>query len=279
MPIRLIELSDKQKILALDQLIFGEFDGGWKDKDFDHYFNYGTCFAYYEEDKPDEILGYVFSRPTSTHSHISNIGVKKECEGKGIGKALMKISMLKEEELAKKRPFSMKLQVSVDNERALNFYQNLGYVEISRSAKWIQMEAKALPQLFKEKQSNPSATSEKPKNKSTKPSSHPASNGTKEDHSDKPDANPPSPAPWKRPKPNSERNHFFSFQVLVSFTSIALGGTIIAIGIICSIYPLVGIGAGLCFCGLAGVASNLFFSSKGKNNIEHPLGQEQPAPV
>lgn len=277
MPIRLIEQSDKQKILELDQHIFGKIDGGWRSKDFMHYFHQGTCFLYYEEHNPEEILGYIFSRPTSSHSFVSNIGVKKEYEGRGIGKKLMKMAMLKEEEQAKKRPFSMRLQVRENNLRALGFYHHLGYVETSRSSGLIQMEAKELPQLFKEKEKpasetpappkksrNSSATSSfshKPKTKADKPNTPP-----------KPENPPLNQSNQPLYQRRSEKNNFFSFQVLASITGIALGGAFIAIGIICSIHALIGIGVGVCFCGLAGLSSYLFFSSKERNRKrDHPL--------
>ena len=316
MPIRLIKESDEEQILALDYLIFGNIDGGWTHEDFITYFSPGTCFAYYDEEKPDEIMGYIFSKPYSMRSHVSNIGVKKEYEGHGIGKELMKAAMLKEEEQAKKRPFSIRLQVRTDNQRALNFYQNLGYIEYNRTAGWIHMEAKTLPPQFKEKQSRPATTTSKEAEEikiSTAKTKHSffvttdsqpkvtssetkcpvpaktdeAMNVTKSEvkHSRPPrrveqfktiEAKAKHHAPAKTNEQikalDSETNYFFSLQCLASLSTIAIGGALVAIGIIFSLYPLAAIGVGIFACGVVGLSYPLLFSrNEQKQCNEHPL--------
>ncbi|MBL7481205.1 GNAT family N-acetyltransferase [Legionella bononiensis] len=157
MPIRQLKETDKTQVLEIDRTVFGESDGGWTSDDFDHFFRYGSCFIFHEEDKPDEIIGYIFSGQNNHGTYISNIAVKSGYEGRGIGRELMKVVMLKEAERSKDKTFSTALQVRADNERAKNFYERLGYKVTSSNGTWLQMQATALPALFLEAQ-NPTAS-------------------------------------------------------------------------------------------------------------------------
>jgi ribosomal protein S18 acetylase RimI-like enzyme len=148
MPIRRITQEDKKQILALDKVIFATMDDGWTEKDFKAYFNSESCFIYHEEGKPERVIGYIFANRLKDHTYISNIGVSKEYEGQGIGKELMKMVMMQESIYSKQRSFSVKLQVRVDNDRAIGFYRGLGFSESSKDVEWIQMEAKKLPRQF-----------------------------------------------------------------------------------------------------------------------------------
>lgn len=148
MPTRLMTTSDKNKILALDEAIFGSIDGGWKGDDFDYYYSPDSCYVYYEEEQPDEPIGYIFGRQQQHATRISNFAVKKEHEGRGIGKELMKLVMLKELDRAADNSFSVTLQVAVGNERALRFYENLGYGRKYQHDGWIEMEATEFPELL-----------------------------------------------------------------------------------------------------------------------------------
>ncbi|KTD78816.1 GNAT family N-acetyltransferase [Legionella waltersii] len=148
MPIRRITQEDKNQILALDKVIFATMDDGWTEKDFKAYFNSENCFIYHEEGKPQSIIGYIFANRLKDHTYVSNIGVRKEFEGQGIGKELMKVAMMQEFKNANLRPFSMRLQVRVDNDRAIGLYKGLGFTESSRDDAWIQMEAQKLPRKF-----------------------------------------------------------------------------------------------------------------------------------
>ncbi|KTD43405.1 GNAT family N-acetyltransferase [Legionella quateirensis] len=152
MPIRQLNETDKMQVLEIDRTVFGASDGGWTSDDFDHFFNPGSCFIFYEEEKPDEIIGYIFSGQSNHGTYISNIAVKNGYEGRGIGRELMKVVMLKEAGRSENKTFSTTLQVRADNERAKNFYERLGYKVTSSNGTWLQMQATALPALFLEAQ-------------------------------------------------------------------------------------------------------------------------------
>jgi ribosomal protein S18 acetylase RimI-like enzyme len=239
MPTRLIEQFDEQKLIALNHLIFDKQDGHWAQDDFYLHFSSGTCFAYYEEENPEQLLGYVFLRHYPTYSYVSNLGIKKKEEWENISKELMKMVILTEIEQTKKRAFSIKLQVRTENVQLLNFYHSLGFVENLHIEGWTHMEASSLPKMFQ----GVSLT---------------------------------APSLRFNPSPKHQGfrltlNHFFSFNVLVSLISLTLGGAFIAIGIICAVYPLVGLGVGVCAWSLAAFTSHMFFAGREKNRLEHPL--------
>lgn len=230
MPIRLLTKTDKEQILALDKSIFGEIDGGWTSRDFNAYFSPGSCYVFHEEGDANQVIGYIFASQYNSHTYISNIGIQKEYEGQGIGKELMKMVMLNEFEDSKKRPFSVKLQVREDNERALNFYQRLGFVENYRGNSWIQMESKTLPKQFR--------------------------------------IQTPAPIIDMKPKRSEEYEsptsiYSFSFQLLASLGTAAVGLALLVAGLIVGAFPVAAIGAGLFVVGTVGVLhSSGFFSRK-----------------
>ncbi len=249
MPIREITSADKAAILALDREIFAGVDGGWGENDFNHYFSPHHCFAFYPDNNPDVIVGFIFTRPLGNCTHISNIGVKKEYEGKGIGKELMKTAMLLEYEASKTRPYGIALQVLATNERAIHFYQRFGYQETSRSEKWVQMKAQALPRQF-----YPYVSLRVPP--------------------------PPKPSPVasvildKVPmSATKSTNYSFSWQVVLGLGTSTVGLAAMAVGLLLAMNIATGIGGGLLVLGVAGILYSQGFFAK-KPAI--PLDDNQP---
>ncbi len=152
MPIRPLVQQDKSQVLALDKIIFSTVDpsGGWRESDFNEFFNEESCYVQYDEEEPEVILGYVFAKQEENHTYISNLGSDPRSGKRGIGTALMEKVMLQEEKNAKKskRPFSVKLHVDVENEKAIQFYKNLGFKEDGREQHGIKMTATQLPEKF-----------------------------------------------------------------------------------------------------------------------------------
>jgi ribosomal protein S18 acetylase RimI-like enzyme len=246
MPIRLLTKADKEPILTLDKSIFGEIDGGWSSEDFDAYFSPERCYVFHQEENANQIIGYIFSRESKHNTYISNIGVDKEYEGQGIGKELMKKVMLNEYERSKKRPYSVKLQVRDDNDRALNFYQRLGFVENSRGNSWIHMEAKALAKQFD--------------NTINTLTTDPIIDVK----------------PQKIEEPESSNSSYsFSFQFLLSLGTATAGLALLIAGLIVGALPLAAVGAGLLVVGTVGALhSSGFFSKKPPPQDEEELASQ-----
>ncbi|KGP64053.1 hypothetical protein EP47_03790 [Legionella norrlandica] len=159
MPIRRLTLGDKSQVLALDKVIFSTVDpeGGWRESDFNQFFNEESCYVFYEEKRPDVIIGYIFATQEKDQTYISNLGSDPRTGKRGIGTALMQKVMLQEDENSKKnnRPFAIKLHADNDNENAIRFYKNLGFKEEGRDSHGIKMTATALPEKFKNKEIQP----------------------------------------------------------------------------------------------------------------------------
>ncbi len=155
MPIRHLTVADKDQILELDQIIFNSIDlhGGWSSNDFNHFFNEEWCYAFYDEQQPEKILGYIFVRQEGDHIYISNLGVDPRVKKRGIGTELMKTILLQEQELSKKRtrPFSVQLDVDINNKPAIRFYMKFGFQMVSRGDHGFKMSISQLPKQFKNK--------------------------------------------------------------------------------------------------------------------------------
>ncbi len=161
MPIRRLTLKDKDQVLALDKVIFSVVDpqGGWRESDFNQFFNEESCYVFYDEERPEIVLGYIFATQEGQQTYISNLGSDPRSGVRGIGTALMEKVMLLEDENSKKskRPFAIKLHVDHDNETAIRFYKNLGFKEEGHDRHGIKMTATELPEKFKRKELLPSA--------------------------------------------------------------------------------------------------------------------------
>ena len=154
MPIRRLTRADKVQVLTLDKDIFSVVDpeGGWREGDFNQFFNEENCYAFCDDEHPESVIGYIFASSKEDHTYISNLGTDPKTGKRGIGTALMGKVLIHEADNAKKnnRPFAVKLHVDNDNEHAIRFYQNLGFIEDGRDAHGIKMTLSKLPEKFKQ---------------------------------------------------------------------------------------------------------------------------------
>ncbi len=72
----------------------------------------------------DEVICYGGFHKVLDEAHITNIAVRKEDRGKGIGKLLMATLIMKARELGAK---SMTLEVKSTNEKAIKMYLDFGF--------------------------------------------------------------------------------------------------------------------------------------------------------
>ncbi len=155
MPIRRIKKEDKDQILALDKIIFSTVDpdGGWRESDFNQFFNEDSCYIFYEEERPERVIGYIFTTQKEDHTYISNLGSDPRPGIRGIGTALMEKVMVQEAENAKKNnhPIAIRLHVDNENEHAIRFYKNLGFQEDGSDSHGIKMLIRELPEKFQNK--------------------------------------------------------------------------------------------------------------------------------
>ena len=71
-----------------------------------------------------DILGYAFFSVIGTDSHLLNITVSKNYQGKGYGKKILKKVLFQSKVLGASIVF---LEVRVSNHKAINFYEKFGF--------------------------------------------------------------------------------------------------------------------------------------------------------
>lgn len=92
---------------------------------------FSDCLKNYDcfiiEDKNNEILGYAMISCFLNESHLLNIGIRKDSQGKKLGNRLMQYII---EQAKAKKAELMYLEVRKDNIRAVNLYKKLGFSQI-----------------------------------------------------------------------------------------------------------------------------------------------------
>ena len=103
----------------------------WSLDIFDSEFDGIPDTRYYVVAESDEIIGYagLFSPLAGEVADIQTMTVVKSEQGKGIGKALLKLLVI--EALRREAP-DVLLEVREDNASAIGLYQSAGFEEISR---------------------------------------------------------------------------------------------------------------------------------------------------
>ena len=84
-------------------------------------------------EKDNQIVGFLFSEIIYEEANILLIAIKKEFQGKGFGKLLLKefLQVCKEKKVKK-----IFLEVSTNNIKAINLYKKLGFDEFSLRKKY-----------------------------------------------------------------------------------------------------------------------------------------------
>ncbi len=118
--LRKAKLRDLPEILKIEKEVFPE---PWSFYSFiielNHPFNHFVVL-----EMENEIIGYMIAGEFEESYHLKNIAIKKEYQGKGYGKFLLNHLIEKAKKENKKFIF---LEVRVSNERAIKFYEKLGF--------------------------------------------------------------------------------------------------------------------------------------------------------
>jgi ribosomal-protein-alanine N-acetyltransferase len=72
----------------------------------------------------NQMIGFIIFSPISPEAHILSISVRNEMQSKGIGTLLLKSMLDQCKAMNYKKIF---LEVRVSNEKAINFYEKLGF--------------------------------------------------------------------------------------------------------------------------------------------------------
>lgn len=114
--------ADVSSVHEIERMIFSK---PWSEKSFlDSLLDDKNIYLVAKED--DELVGYCGLWSVMDEGYITNVAVKPNYQGKGIGKAML----LKLLDIGKKKGIlAFTLEVRVGNLVAIKLYKNLGFVE------------------------------------------------------------------------------------------------------------------------------------------------------
>lgn len=115
--LRKVDASDLPWLINLDTLCFGSQE----DESDGNYEFYKTTYAVEIENEPIGKIGLVMNKNSG---YIFGLGLKPEYRGKGYGRELLSLGLLK---LLSEKADKILLEVAVENEAALSLYKSCGF--------------------------------------------------------------------------------------------------------------------------------------------------------
>ena len=122
--VRRMRLADVPKVHAIE---LSTFASPWSVQSFEDEMNQNACARYLVTEQDGEIIAYAGAWMVFEEGHITNIAVKPEVRGQGVGKELTRALLQYAANLGVQY---MTLEVRVSNLKARDMYQKLGFVEL-----------------------------------------------------------------------------------------------------------------------------------------------------
>lgn len=130
--IRFMRLRDVDAVAEIEQATFAR---PWSRDSFRQEVTRNAVARYLVAEEDGTILGYAGAWVILDESHITNIAVKKEARGRGIGKKLTAQLL---QILSNLGACYATLEVRVSNERAQNLYKSLGFVSVGKRKRYYE---------------------------------------------------------------------------------------------------------------------------------------------
>ena len=130
--IRFMRLRDVDAVAAIEQETFAR---PWSRESFRQELTRKAVARYLVAEADGEILGYAGAWVILDESHITNIAVREEARGQGIGKRLTAALL---QILSNLGACYATLEVRVSNIRAQNLYQSLGFVSVGKRKRYYE---------------------------------------------------------------------------------------------------------------------------------------------
>ena len=130
--IRFMRLRDVDAVAAIEQETFAR---PWSRESFRQELTRNAVARYLVAEADGEILGYAGAWVILDESHITNIAVREEARGQGIGKRLTAALL---QILSNLGACYATLEVRVSNIRAQNLYQSLGFVSVGKRKRYYE---------------------------------------------------------------------------------------------------------------------------------------------
>ena len=130
--IRFMRLKDVDAVAAIEQATFAR---PWSRESFRQELTRNVAARYLVAEENGEVLGYAGAWVILDESHITNIAVREDARGRGIGKRLTAELL---QVLSNLGAGYATLEVRVSNERAQNLYKSLGFISVGKRKRYYE---------------------------------------------------------------------------------------------------------------------------------------------
>jgi len=130
--IRFMRLKDVDSVAAIEEAVFAR---PWSRESFRQELTRNAVARYLVAERGGEILGYAGAWVILDESHITNIAVREDARGQGIGKKLTAELL---QILSNLGAGYATLEVRVSNERAQNLYRSLGFISVGKRKRYYE---------------------------------------------------------------------------------------------------------------------------------------------
>ena len=130
--IRRMRLKDVDAVESIEQSSFAR---PWSRESFRQEVTRNVAARYLVAEEDGEILGYAGAWVILDESHITNIAVREDARGRGIGKLLTSQLL---QVLSNLGACYATLEVRVSNERAQHLYKSLGFVSVGKRKRYYE---------------------------------------------------------------------------------------------------------------------------------------------
>ena len=130
--IRFMRLRDVDAVTRIEENTFAR---PWSRDSFRQELTRNAVARYLVAEENGEILGYAGAWIILDESHITNIAVREDARGRGLGKRLTSELL---QVLSNLGACYATLEVRVSNERAQNLYRSLGFVTVGKRKRYYE---------------------------------------------------------------------------------------------------------------------------------------------
>ncbi|MBQ3704954.1 MAG: ribosomal protein S18-alanine N-acetyltransferase [Clostridia bacterium] len=130
--IRRMQYRDVKQVVAIEAATFPK---PWSEKSFRREVEENAVARYLVADREGEILGYAGTWVVLDECHITNIAVREDCRGQGLGRRLVEELMQYASNLG---AAWADLEVRVSNERAQGLYRGAGFVTLGKRKRYYE---------------------------------------------------------------------------------------------------------------------------------------------
>ena len=130
--IRFMRLKDIDTVAEIEEATFAR---PWSRESFRQEVTRNAVARYLVAEEDGQILGYAGAWIIMDESHITNIAVREDARGRGLGKRLTKELL---QILSNLGACYTTLEVRVSNVRAQNLYKSLGFVSVGKRKRYYE---------------------------------------------------------------------------------------------------------------------------------------------